>query len=437
MDADRSAGPDGAPPSRRSRPTTLRRGAHSPSRRPARGTRRRSTPTAPSEPRSRRPTATLAPLAALAAVAVVLGAAATPVLAYRSEIRHQVVGVTPRSTDHSTRPRTTAPAGAGTTSAARCPLTGLPAPGGVVPARPALAVKVDNYPNARPQSALDQADVVFEEPVEGGVTRLVAVYQCQAPPLIGPVRSAREPDVAIADELSDPVFVHAGGIQPILAMLEAANLDNIDVVFSYSSSVLQPPGRYPPYDTYVAADTMWQLAGKRETSPAPLFSYDATTDPGGKPVASVHIPFSSYSDATWTWSASDANWQLSYSGVPATTYRGATLTGTQEPIAVANVVIETVHTFTGPWVENSLGAHEVEVVATGSGPATVLRDGRAISGRWYRKSLRSAPRLRDAAGHTIDLTPGETWVELVPSTVPVTTEPPTTAGSTGSAGTTG
>lgn len=432
MDGDRSAGPNGAPQSSRSRPTTLRRGAHSPPRRSARGTQRRSTPTAPAEPHSRRPTATLALFAALAAAAVVLGAAATPILAYRSKIHHRVGGVTHHSTQHhTTRHHTTAPTGVSTTSKARCPLTGLPAPGGIVPARPALAVKVDNYPDARPQSALDQADVVFEEPVEGGVTRLVAVYQCQAPPLIGPVRSAREPDVAIADELSDPVFVHAGGIQPILAMLDAANLDNIDVVFSYSSSVLHPPGRYPPYDTYVAANTMWQLADKRVTPPAPLFSYDATTDPGGKPVASVNIPFSSYSDATWTWSGSDRSWQLSYSGVPATTYSGATLTGTQEPIKVANVVIETVHTFTGPWVENSLGAHEVEVVATGSGPATVLRDGRAISGTWYRSSLRSAPRLRDAAGHTIDLTPGETWVELVPSTVHVTTEPPTTAGTTG------
>ncbi|HTT86353.1 MAG TPA: DUF3048 domain-containing protein, partial [Acidimicrobiales bacterium] len=72
-----------------------------------------------------------------------------------------------------------------------CPLTGQSAPGGQVPQRPALAIKVDNYPAARPQSGLNDADIVFEEPVEGGITRFVAVFQCQPASLVGPIRSAR------------------------------------------------------------------------------------------------------------------------------------------------------------------------------------------------------------------------------------------------------
>src|SRR5580692_5849125 len=67
-----------------------------------------------------------------------------------------------------------------------CPLTGLPAPNGTVPPRPAMAVKIDNYPNGRPQAGLDKADIVFEEPVEGGITRYAAVFQCQDASLIGP-----------------------------------------------------------------------------------------------------------------------------------------------------------------------------------------------------------------------------------------------------------
>ena len=70
-----------------------------------------------------------------------------------------------------------------------CPLTGLAPSGGAVPQRPALAVKVDNYPDARPQSGIDQADIVFDEPVEGGITRFAAVFQCQSPSLIGPIPS--------------------------------------------------------------------------------------------------------------------------------------------------------------------------------------------------------------------------------------------------------
>jgi len=313
-------------------------------------------------------------------------------------------------------------------STGRCPLTGAPPPAGAVPDRPALAVKVDNYPTARPQSALDQADVVFEEPVEGGLTRLVAVFQCQAPPLIGPVRSAREPDVAIADELSDPLFVHAGGIQPILQLLDAANLVNLDVVFSLSNLVLHPPGRYAPFDTYVAASTMWAQAPSRHDPPAPIFTYQTLPPASGTPTTSVHIPFSSYSDNRWTWSTTAQQWLLNIGGVPATTLGGATLAGPAAPIGVANVVVLEVRTFAGPWVENSEGAHEVEVEAVGSGPALVLRNGEVYSGTWHRASLSVPPTLIGPNGSVMPLAPGETWVELVPSTVPITTQAAEPAG---------
>ena len=109
-------------------------------------------------------------------------------------------------------------------AAPTCPLTGAPAPGGTVPARPALGVKIGNYTGDRPSAGLNQADVVFEEPVEGSITRLLAVFQCQQAPLVGDLRSAREPDVGILSQLSDPIFVHAGGIDPVLALLADAPL---------------------------------------------------------------------------------------------------------------------------------------------------------------------------------------------------------------------
>ena len=120
-----------------------------------------------------------------------------------------------------------------------CPLTGVPAPGGQVPDRPALAVKVDNYPAARPQSGLDKADMVFEEPVEGGITRLVAVFQCQGAAEIGPIRSARAVDLQILDQLSRPILIHVGGISPVLSILKAGNL--IDENLFYLGSVTQHP----------------------------------------------------------------------------------------------------------------------------------------------------------------------------------------------------
>ncbi len=109
-----------------------------------------------------------------------------------------------------------------TVPAPACPLTGVPAPGGSVPQRPAMAVKIDNYPAGRPQSGLDKADVIFEEPVEGGITRFAAVFQCQDAALIGPVRSARNIDIGILGQLGNPLLAHVGGINPVLANINAS-----------------------------------------------------------------------------------------------------------------------------------------------------------------------------------------------------------------------
>ena len=121
-----------------------------------------------------------------------------------------------------------------------------------MPARPALAVKVGNYSGDRPSAGLNQADVVFEEPVEGAITRLVAVFQCQAPALVGDVRSAREPDVGILSQLSDPMFAHAGGIDPVLSLLSHANLIDENILGgAAAATAIHPAGRYAPYSTFV------------------------------------------------------------------------------------------------------------------------------------------------------------------------------------------
>jgi hypothetical protein len=92
-------------------------------------------------------------------------------------------------------------------------------------------------------------------------------------------------------------------------------------------------------------------------------------------------------------------------------------------VDATNVVIQTVHASTGPWLENDLGGYEVEVDPTSGGPVTVLRNGKAITGTWVRPSINAPMHLVGSDGHTIALEPGGTWVEMVPSTVPVTRAP--------------
>jgi len=310
---------------------------------------------------------------------------------------------------------------------ATCPLTGLPAPGGVVPKRPALGVKIGNYPDDRPSAGLNQADIVFEEPVEGAITRILAVFQCQSASLVGDLRSAREPDVGILSQFSDPIFVHAGGIPPVIALLAAAPLNDQNLYSGGNdSAIIDQPGREAPYSTFVNTASLWAFDPTDAAPPAPVFQYSRTPPKGTVPGsgASAHIPFSSTSDVTWQWSTAAGKYLRSYSGSP-----DILIDGTQT--AATNVVIMTVPTATGVWVENAEGGHEVLVTQTGSGPLVVLRNGAAISGTWSRSVLTQPATLTASNGSPITLEPGNTWVELAPAGVPITT-----AGATGATTTT-
>ena len=297
-----------------------------------------------------------------------------------------------------------------------CPLTGLPAPGGTVPTRPALGVKIGNYPDDRPSAGLNQADIVFEEPVEGAITRLVAVFQCRSASLVGDLRSAREPDAAIMSQLSNPIFAHAGGINPVIALMQSSPLTEVNLLDGkYQAAIIQQPGRVAPYSTFANTASLWAFDPSDVTPPAPIFQY-STTLPAGSVAgsgASVHIPFSSSSDVTWTWNPSTGTYLRSYAGVP-----DKLIDGSQT--AAVNVVVMTVQTATGSWLENSEGGHEVLVTATGTGPLVVMRNGVAITGTWSRSSLTTPATFTAADGAPITLQPGNTWEELVPAGITVT-----------------
>jgi hypothetical protein len=310
-----------------------------------------------------------------------------------------------------------------------CPLTGAAAPGGVVPERPALGIKIGNYPGDRPSAGLNQADIVFEEPVEGAITRLLAVFQCREASLVGDLRSAREPDVGILSQLSDPLFVHAGGIDPIIALLAQAPLQD-DNLYSgdRGNAIITEQSRVAPYATFVNTASLWAFNPADKTPPAPIFHYSGALPRGAVAGSgqSVHIPFSSTSDVTWEWNPSRGYLRY-YSGQP-----DILLDGTQT--TAANVVVMTVPTTNGPWVENSEGGLEVQVQSLGTGPLLVMRDGAAIAGTWSRSTSTQPATLTATGGAPITLQPGNTWVELVPQGIPVTpsSAPVSTAAGGGS-----
>ena len=341
-----------------------------------------------------------------------------------------VIGLVVGSKKNASTTATTAPTPttAAVAAAPTCPLTGTPAPGGTVPARPALGVKIGNYSGDRPSAGLNAADLVFEEPVEGSITRLLAVYQCQTASVVGDLRSAREPDVGILSQLSKPLFVHAGGITQVLDLLHAAPLTDLNLLSgSNASLIVRVPGRVAPYSTFVNTASVWATAPADTTPPAPIFQYTTAPPPGSVAGSggSAHIPFSSNSDVTWTWNPAGGDYLRSYAYGP-----DKLIDGNQ--VASTNVVIMTVQTSIGTWVENAEGGKEVYVTATGTGPLVVLRSGVAITGTWSRSSLTQPATLTSSNGQAITLEPGNTWIELAPQGVPVTTTPaaPTPATTT-------
>jgi hypothetical protein len=327
-------------------------------------------------------------------------------------------GATPHHTTSGTTGKSTTTTTAAPAAVATCPLTGTPVPGGgPVPQRPALAVKIDNYPAARPQSGMDKADVVFEEPVEGAITRYAAVFQCQEAPLVGPVRSARNIDIGILGQLGTPLLVHVGGIDRVLANIEASPLVNVDLMY-YGSLQTHPSGRVAPYDTYSTTTRLWSIRPSLTTPPQPLFTYSSKA-PKGTPVSSVTIDFSGTSDVTWKYNPATADFLRYYNG----TTPDMLADGVQN--SAANVIVQYVQISYGPWLENSEGGLEVQadLYPNASGVADVFRGGTEITGTWSRSSLGSPTQFLTASGAQIPLRPGQTWVELVPNTITATTTP--------------
>ncbi len=293
-----------------------------------------------------------------------------------------------------------------------CPLSGTPAPGGVVPNQPAVAVKVENAIPGRPQYGLSTADLVYEEPVEAGITRFIAVYQCHSAARIEPVRSARLVDALILPQLGDPVFGFAGGINPSVAAVNATSAKVVNDLPDPGPFSLDP-ARVAPHNLKTSTSALLKAAGNPKGPPSPIFTYSPKPTPAGLPAPTVHLYLGQDSDVWWLWNVSTGRY-LRYYGATATSLTPAKLGGGGQ-IQAANVVVEAVAVTPSRYVEDANGVHENLVGVVGSGPAEVVRNGVVIKGTWEHPSAAAPTQLRDRAGNLIPLAPGPTWIEFLPA----------------------
>ncbi|MFM7718818.1 MAG: DUF3048 domain-containing protein [Actinomycetota bacterium] len=291
-----------------------------------------------------------------------------------------------------------------------CPLTGLRATGEEVPARPALAVKVENSVSARPQAGLNDADVVYEEPVEGGITRFIAIFQCADADRLGPVRSARTTDPDVLLQYGLPVFAYSGGAPLVRQLVAQAGL--LDVNFEDNPDLYdRDPAREMPHDVFTSTARLWAGATWTAGAPDPVFAFDETAPEVSKKARAVHLDFSSSSDVWWYWDAGQSLWLRSHGDDPHLLEDGSR-------VAASTVIVQVVEVRDGTIID-AAGNPSPEVTLLGTGKAYVFRDGRVVVGRWVRDTLGEVTRFVTKDGEEIALVPGRTWIELLPSTIAV------------------
>jgi hypothetical protein len=282
------------------------------------------------------------------------------------------------------------------------PFTGEP----VKSLGPVLAVKIDNIVYARPQTGLQSADLVYVIPVEGGLTRFMAVYSSRVPPVVGPVRSARQSDLDILRQFGRPAFAWSGATPHLVPFIERAPV--ADLYALQVGGYYRSQSRVAPYNLY--ANTKQLMAEAKGASKARDIGFRFGPVPASAVAArvkgtasySVKYPAASY---TFRWSAKDKRWLTWIDGGPAMATEGGQLGG-------RTVIIQYTQISTSRFEE--YGGRPPYAKSTGSGRAVILRDGKEYTVHWSRASLDGGTTYTLPGGQRMLFAPGQVWVVLAP-----------------------
>ncbi len=299
---------------------------------------------------------------------------------------------------------------------------------------PVLIVKIDDVGEARPQFHLNQADMVLVEPVEGGLTRLFAVYNSTFPDTVGPIRSARITDTDLAPAFGDPLFAYSGSQGKLVPYLQATRMQMVGAPqggLGYRRLTDRPaPHNY-------VADVKTLLGRVSDSSTARLASASSwaiaeNAVESGTTVASVTVRWPS-AQKSFIWDATQQRWNINVYSDPLLTQIDNNRT--TERAHTTNVVIMD-SILQNSQFGDKFGARTPYPQTIGSGKGMVLVDGKAIAATWKRASKNDLPHWYAADGHEIALRPGNTWWLVITSLNDVRLTTPRTAADTATATTT-
>lgn len=273
------------------------------------------------------------------------------------------------------------------------------------PDRPAIALKIENSPQARPQTGLEYADVVYEEVVEGGITRFLAIFHCGVTEQAGPVRSARFDDPKIAKPFTT-LLAFSGGNAIVERELAAQAMVTVDEDTPGDALYRVPEGVFDVHNLFADTDRLRRLAQKAGAGPPPTLRFGELQDEARK-ARNISINFTSTNTIEYRWA--NGRWQRFEAGVPF-------MTATGEQLSVTNVIVQEVVVNHSTLIRDVAGNPSPDIDLHSSGKALLFRDGKVVRGRWATDDSGS-PTVFTArkSGDEFVLAPGTTWIELVPS----------------------
>jgi len=269
-----------------------------------------------------------------------------------------------------------------------------------------LAVKIDDTNAAHPQIGLEDADVVYIEQVEGGLTRLAAIFSSVIPERVGPVRSARISDIDILAQYGRVAFAYSGAQKKLLPVIDAANLQNLGAQAQPPSIYTTDTNRVSPVAMVLRADLLMAKVVEKNYQIASAKSVGwsfGDAPQGGKPTQSVimHWPAAKYGAE---WSESESRWLLSHNSTSNVAESGIVLGPTTLVIQMVSI--------TDSEYRDKVGGITPFSQTVGNGRGFILRDGKSFEALWSRASEGEGTTWTLTDGSEIKFAPGQIWVAL-------------------------
>lgn len=277
---------------------------------------------------------------------------------------------------------------------------------------PVLAVKLDNTRNAQPHAGLHEADIVYIEEVEYGITRLAAVFADEAPDRIGPVRSARITDIDLLAQYGSPAFSFSGVQRKMWPVIDSSSL--IDISPNKAASAYQRDfSRRAPYNYFLDGTKGLKAAPDASIEKDIGFTFDAAPPPGGKVGLSASVE----------WPAASAAFRYDHTSrlyLVDLNDRRAQAEEHEDGQRAATVVIQYVEQNPSKFFDKG-GGNTPHAETVGKGRAIVLRDGLRYDAKWKRPDAESGTTFTTLDGEPLTFKPGQVWVALIDEDRPATT----------------